>query len=162
MNARETQRLSLLEQRHRTLAARLAETGFLSSGSVVASYTTCGKPSCRCARDPAGRHGPYWQWTRAVRGRTITKRLTPSEAALYRQWIANRRAFDRIVTQMQEVSRRAGEILVREDAGGPSARRTAQKRSASAGFNPRGFSGASSYFLRKNSSSDPRPGGPRP
>ncbi len=121
MNARDARRLGALEHRYRRLAAQLAPVGFISRGSVVAGYTTCGKPTCRCAGDPDARHGPYWQWTRAVRGRTVGKRLRASEAALYRQWIANQRALDRIVSRMQEVSRRAGEILLREERSGSDA-----------------------------------------
>ena len=121
MNARDTQRLGTLETRYRTLAAGLARVGFISRGSVVAGFTTCGKASCRCASDPDARHGPYWQWTRAVKGRTVAQRLTPSEAALYKQWIANQRALDRIVSRMQEVSRRASQILLREESSGPVA-----------------------------------------
>jgi hypothetical protein len=125
VNAREVRRLDALHGRLRTLAAELARVGFLSRGSLVASYTTCGKESCRCARDADQRHGPYWQWSRAVRGRTVTRRLSAGQAALYRQWIANQRSLDRIVGQMQEVSRRAGEILLREEErGGSSPTRT--------------------------------------
>jgi len=121
MNARDARRLGALEDRYRTLAAGLAPVGFISRGSVVASYTRCGKDSCHCAGDPDQRHGPYWQRTRAVKGRTVTQRLTPSEAALYRQWIANQRALDRIISRMLEVSRSAGQILLREEPSGSAA-----------------------------------------
>ena len=117
-----------LQDRYRTLAAGLARVGFISRGSLVGGYTTCGKASCRCASDPDRRHGPYWQWTRAVRGHTVGQRLTASEAALYRQWIANQRALDRIVSRMQEVSRRAGQILLREEHRGAAAPETARRQ----------------------------------
>ena len=122
MHARDRRRLAALEDRHRRLAAQLAEIGFLSRGSVVASYTTCGKDACRCRTDPTLRHGPYWQWTRAVQGRTVSQRLSAGQAALYRQWIANGRSLDRIVSRMQELSRRAGAILLHEEPieAGPS------------------------------------------
>ncbi len=113
--------MRVLEGCHRTLAARLAEVGFISRGSLVSGYTSCGKDSCRCRNDPDQRHGPYWQWTRAVRGRTVTRRLSARQATLYRQWIANQRALGRIVSRMQQVSRGAGEILLREArSGSPS------------------------------------------
>lgn len=114
VDARERQRLAALEERRKRLAGQLAEIGFISRGSVVASYTTCGKDSCRCRCDRGARHGPYWQWSRAVRGRTVTTRLSEDQAALYREWIANQRTLDGIVRRMQEVSRRAGHILLRE------------------------------------------------
>ncbi len=128
MNARDARRLGELEGRHRTLAAQLAEVGFISRGSVIAGYTTCGKDSCRCRNDPDQRHGPYWQWTRAVRGRTATRRLSPRQAALYRQWIANQRALDRIVSRMQQISRGAGEILLREERAGSASADEAKRR----------------------------------
>ncbi len=128
MNARDSQRLGELEGRHRSLAAQLATVGFISRGSVVAGYTTCGKDSCRCANDPDQRHGPYWQWTRAVRGRTVTQRLSSGEAARYREWIANQRALDRIIRRMQQVSSRAGQILLREERSGSASTRKARHR----------------------------------
>lgn len=123
MNARDARRLDALEARQRRLAAQLAGIGFISRGSLVAAYTTCGKDSCRCRRDPDQRHGPYWQWTRAVGGRTLSQRLSADQAVLYRQWIANQRSLDQTVKRMQEVSRRAGAILLREterDGSAPS------------------------------------------
>lgn len=111
MDRRTTERLERLEARHRALAARLAETGFLTRGSVVAATTTCGKPSCRCHTDPALRHGPYWQWTRAVGGKTITRRLSEAEACRYREWVQNRRRVQGILEQMEELSLKAAELL---------------------------------------------------
>jgi hypothetical protein len=128
MNARDAQRLGTLEARYRTLAAGLVPVGFISQGSVVASYTTCGKASCRCASDPDARHGPYWQWTSAVHGRTVGQRLTPSEAALYKQWITNQRTLDRIISRMQQISGSAGKILLRELRSGVDASTKAKRR----------------------------------
>ena len=74
------------------LAAELATIGFISPGSVVSRYTCCGKPGCRCQGDRPQRHGPYYQWSRAVAGKTVSRRLDEREADLDRHWIANRRA----------------------------------------------------------------------
>jgi hypothetical protein len=37
---------------------------------------------------PPQAHGPYNQWTAKVNGKTVTRRLTETEAAHYREWIA--------------------------------------------------------------------------
>jgi hypothetical protein len=76
------------EAKYRALAAQLAQIGFISPGSLVTRTTSCGKRGCRCQADPPHRHGPYHQWSRAVAGKTISRRLTDSEADLYRTWIA--------------------------------------------------------------------------
>lgn len=109
-------RLETYERRYRALAAQLAEVGFISPGSLVARTTSCGKPGCRCQADPPRRHGPYYQWSRAVAGKTLSRRLNEAEAELYRQWIANRRHLEQIVTEMQTISAAAGEILLRQAA----------------------------------------------
>ena len=107
-------RLERYERSYRALAAELASLGFISQGSVVVRYTTCGKPGCRCQGDPPRRHGPYYQWSRAVAGKTVSRRLSEREAELYRDWIANRRRLEEIVARMEQISAAAGELLLRQ------------------------------------------------
>jgi hypothetical protein len=107
-------KLERYERTYRALAAQLAEIGFISPGSLVVRQTSCGKPGCRCQADPPQRHGPYHQWSRAVAGKTISRRLDEREAELYRGWIANRRLLEQIIARMEEVSTAAGEILLRQ------------------------------------------------
>ncbi|MGH9190561.1 MAG: DUF6788 family protein [Acidimicrobiales bacterium] len=109
-------RLETYERKYRALAADLAEIGFISPGSLVLRETTCGKPGCRCGGDPPRRHGPYYQWSRAIAGKTVSRRLDEREADLYRDWIANRHHLESIVTEMEKISAAAGEILLRQTA----------------------------------------------
>jgi hypothetical protein len=100
------------ENQLRALAGELAGIGFMSQGSVVCRYTRCGKPGCRCQQDPPQPHGPYWQWSRAVGGKTLTRRITEEQAAIYKEWIANRRRALRIIAEIERISRQAGEIVL--------------------------------------------------
>lgn len=109
-------RLERYERKYQSLTAELTELGFISPGSLVARETSCGKAGCRCQGDPPRRHGPYFQWSRAVAGKTVSRRLSEPEAELYRDWIANRRRLERIVARMEEVSASAAEILLRQAA----------------------------------------------
>lgn len=108
------------------LAAELATIGFISAGSVVSRYTSCGKPGCRCQADPPRRHGPYYQWSRAVAGKTVSRRLDQAEAELYRGWIANRRRLEQIIAQMEQISAAAGELILGH-AGATNPVRTAKR-----------------------------------
>ena len=48
--------------------------GYISAGPLTRRYTRCANSRCRChAGHP---HGPYWQWSAKVNGKTVTKRLT--------------------------------------------------------------------------------------
>lgn len=100
------------------LATELATVGFISPGSVVSRYTSCGKAGCRCQADPPQRHGPYYQWSRAAGGKTVSRRLNQAEAELYQSWIANRRRLEQIIAQMEQTSAAAGELLLRQAATG--------------------------------------------
>jgi len=104
------QRLDSYERRYRQLAAQLADIGPISSGSLTRRYTCCTSPGCKCRADPPQPHGPYWQLTRKIDGKTTTRRLTPSEADLYRTWIDNDRHMRHIINQMRTVSAKAAEL----------------------------------------------------
>jgi len=112
----ENTSLAPLEAELDRLKAQIASVGFVSSGSVVRRFMPCGKPGCRCQDDPPQLHGPYWQWSHKVGGKTITRRLTQDQARLYQQWIANRRRISELLARMEQVSGRAAEILLRDTA----------------------------------------------
>jgi alkanesulfonate monooxygenase SsuD/methylene tetrahydromethanopterin reductase-like flavin-dependent oxidoreductase (luciferase family) len=116
--AASAKRLDEYERRYRELAAQLAEIGFISSGSITRRFTQCGTPGCKCHEEPPQPHGPYFQWTAKVDGKTVTRRLTASEAKLYQEWIANDRRMRRLIQQMRQVAAKAGEMLVSNLAQG--------------------------------------------
>lgn len=71
----------------RQLAAELGEPKPMRRGSLSQRTVKCSKPGCPCAQDPKARHGPYYSLTRAVRGKTNSRFLTPEQAAVARQQI---------------------------------------------------------------------------
>ncbi len=125
-------RLQRLSRDYEQVKTRLAEVGFICEGSLAELYTSCGNTNCRCA-NPDQRHGPYWQLTWKEAGKTITRRLSADDAALYRQWIANRRQLDAVLEQMRDLSRQADEYILAANGRpfhGPQRPRR-QRRSAS-------------------------------
>lgn len=100
------------EDRLQELRASLAAVGHFRRGSIQRRLMPCGKPGCCCQANPPKLHGPYYQWTRKVRGKTVTVRLKPNEARLLRSWIANSRRLDKIVAQMERLSYRVTERIL--------------------------------------------------
>lgn len=66
-------------------------------------------------------HGPYWQWTAKVAGRTVTRRLSNADALRYTGWTANDRQLRRTVEQMREVAEQAREIILAAEQASGSA-----------------------------------------
>ncbi len=120
------ERLRPYRQRVRELAAQLAQTGFLTKGSVIRHYARCGNPECRCQRDASQRHGPYYRWSTKVAGKTVTRHLTDEEGRLYLEWIANRRRVREILRQIERVSEKALAAALEADR---SRSRTVRSRS---------------------------------
>ena len=114
------QRLANHERRYQELASQLADIGLISAGSLTRRYTRCTSPGCKCRAEPPQRHGPYWQWTRKVDGKTVTRRLTPAEAKLYREWIANDRRMRRLIEQMRNVAAKAADLRLTKASGQPA------------------------------------------
>lgn len=113
--ARSTaQRLAGHARRYRELAGQLADLGYISAGSITRRYTRCANPNCRCRADPPKLHGPYWQWTAKVNGKTVTRRLSDAEAALYQEWIANDRRLRALLTQMRKIAAEATQLIMDE------------------------------------------------
>lgn len=112
--ASTTDRLAGYERRYRELARQLADIGLIASGSVTRRYTRCGTPGCRCHADPPQPHGPYWQWTAKVDGKTVTRRLTERQARLYTQWIANDRQLRATIAEMRKIAAKSTELQLKE------------------------------------------------
>jgi hypothetical protein len=73
------------------LRERVATIDYLCSGTLAKRMKLCGKPGCRCAQDPAARHGPYYEWGHMHAGKLVHRTVTPQQAAILRLAIKNYR-----------------------------------------------------------------------
>lgn len=105
-------RIAKLDDERRRLTAQLLDTGYIWHGSVTRRRQTCGQPSCRCHMDADARHGPYAYWTTKVRGKTVSRLLTPAEADLYEEWIQNRRQIERTVQALKKLSEKVAPLIL--------------------------------------------------
>ena len=100
--------------RYEALKRSVADLGLFRRGSLVRRFMPCGKPGCRCQAAPPKLHGPYYQWTRKVRGKTVTHRLSQPEAKLLEEWIANGRRLHHLIGQMEGLSLRCTDRLLKK------------------------------------------------
>lgn len=69
----------------------------MCSGTLSLRTKLCGRKACRCATDPAARHGPYYEWTRRVEGRYRHSVVSPEQAELLELGIANYRQIQHLL-----------------------------------------------------------------
>lgn len=92
------------------LRRRLADTGYICTGTVATVYRKCGKSYCACASDPDARHGPYHTWTRKVHGKTVTRNLSEAQAERCRRYIAAYRELEQILEEMKSMTAKHVEV----------------------------------------------------
>jgi len=103
-----------LHEHYQQLKQALLHLGYFRHGTLLERLMPCGKPNCACHASPPRLHGPYYQWTRKLQGKTVTVALSPEQAHLLAGWIATGRELNRILAQMQRLSFRATERLLKE------------------------------------------------
>jgi len=88
----------------RRIVTALGQLGFVLPGTISTRMARCGKRTCRCRGEPPQLHGPYIQWTRAVKGKTVTKTLSQAQLAAYQPWFDNNRQLRELTTDLQHLS----------------------------------------------------------
>ncbi len=81
----------------------IARTGKVLPGSLQERLTRCGRAGCACQDDPPRRHGPYWQWTRKLNKKTVSRWLSAKHAADYQHWIENDRRIRELLARLETI-----------------------------------------------------------
>jgi len=110
------------DQARAAIQAALGQIGFCLPGTITIRHARCGellslkrisprcegkpsgKPRCACTADPPSLHGPYIQWTRTVKGKTVTRLLTPAQYQAYAPWFANTRRLRALAAELEALS----------------------------------------------------------
>ncbi len=108
--------LERCQNKYETLKSEIDQLSYVMQGSVVQRTKQCGQPSCRCHLGPEHEHGPYYQWTRKVKAKTVTKLLSPAEARVYQDFIRNGRKLKKLVARMYKLSARAARYLAEDQS----------------------------------------------
>jgi len=100
----------------RAVLADIRATGFFRRGTLLQIHNRCGTDTCSCHDYPPRLHGPYWQWTRKVQGKTVTVRLSEAQATLLRGWLDNGRQLDQKLADFEKLSSQVTDRLLRAAA----------------------------------------------
>lgn len=68
---------------------QIAGIGDLRRGGLSLQHTVCGKPGCRCARNPPQKHGPYYQLNYSMAGKSKTEAVHREDLITIRRQVRN-------------------------------------------------------------------------
>ena len=105
-------RFSRLQTRRDTVLKQIAALEPMRKGSLTAQFVPA-----RRKDGTAVRRGPYPLYTCKKNGRTVSRRLSASQADTYRHQIAQFRSFQALVTEFVEASERLADEEVAPHRG---------------------------------------------
>lgn len=88
------------------IRAAVANIELVCSGTLLTRMTKCGKPTCACHRDPAARHGPYYEWGRMRAGKLTHRWMSAEQSQQLRAAIANFRRLKKLLHDWEIQSER--------------------------------------------------------
>ena len=91
-------------RRFQELKRGLDQLEYFCKGTVLKRTTKCGKAYCACNSDPNKRHGPYFELTYKVEGKTVNVRLSQKAAPLYRAASAQFRKLKATLQRLEKIS----------------------------------------------------------
>ncbi|EQD28428.1 hypothetical protein B1A_03979 [mine drainage metagenome] len=71
----------------------------------------CGNVKCKCHASPPTLHGPYYDWSRKVKGKTVNIRLGEEQARVVEKWIQNMKRLENVLSEIEATSIRAAELI---------------------------------------------------
>ena len=109
MSAEKKPSRKRIRARSQELRRLIGRMDFVVSGTIHVRTKVCGRKNCKCATDPAQRHGPYHEWTRSKEGKLQHRVVTPEQAQLLHHAIANYRQIQALLARWEEET--ASEVL---------------------------------------------------
>jgi hypothetical protein len=110
-----------INEKIKKLKRELNDIDYMIRGTITKIYNRCGKSSCICHRDSGKLHGPYYSYTKKVKGKTTGFHLSKEEAAKLKRHL---RGYNRAVELIRKISSLSEEALIP-----PPVRKKKQKKS---------------------------------
>jgi len=95
------------QQRFRQALQELQQLDYFLKGTVLKRMMKCGRPQCACGSDPAKRHGPYFEWTYKVKGKTVNVKLSPQAAPIYKAAAKQHHKLKIVLARLERLSKTA-------------------------------------------------------
>lgn len=96
--------LHALETEIDKIKKQLIGLGDLRPGSLSKQYNICGNQNCRCKKDPAYRHGPYYQLSYTRGGKSKTEYIKKTDISMVECQIKNFKKLHTLINRWIDLS----------------------------------------------------------
>ena len=99
--------LAALVDDRSTLLQQISQLGDFQPGCITSATRRCGSSNCHCAKPDDPGHGPHFQHTQKVDGKTVTQNLSsPTAVRKAESEIAEYRKFQTLTGELVDVNRK--------------------------------------------------------
>jgi hypothetical protein len=75
---------------------------YVASGTLHTRMKSCGRPNCRCAKDPKALHGPYYEWNRWIDGKLVHRIISREQAEIVTRALENMKEVKRLLSLWED------------------------------------------------------------
>ena len=118
-------RIETLEQLRKDLLKQISALPAFRQGTLASRFRKCGKPNCHCAGDESTGHGPSWNITRKVHGRTVSTYIKTEDIDVIQQQVDTFHQFQNLVHEYVETNIKICDARLEE---GKAVSREAEKK----------------------------------
>ncbi len=104
-------KLEYLRKQVKELSHGLKNIDFALHGTIWKHYMKCSNVKCKCHANPPKLHGPYYDWSRKVKGKTVNIRLSEEQANVIEKWIQNMKRLESVCSSIETISILAAELI---------------------------------------------------
>ena len=99
---KEEKRIYTLERQIAKIKSEINTLEELRRGSLSEQYNVCGTPGCKCKASPPKKHGPYYQLSFTLKGKSRTKFVNRTHVMNVKTQVKNYSRLRKLVDQWVE------------------------------------------------------------
>lgn len=107
-------KLSAINKKIDNFKQELVSIDYIIRGSIKKVFNRCGKKQCTCHKDSNKLHGPYFLFTKKIKGKTTGRHYSQEEAGFLQPYLKKYNYVIEIIRQISELSDKAVDIILNQ------------------------------------------------
>jgi hypothetical protein len=103
-----------IDEKIKKLKNELMAMDYILRGTINKKYLKCGKKECICHKDSDKLHGPYYLFTKKIKGKTVGKLYSKKEADFLNVYLKKYNYIIDVIRRISDLSDQAVQLLLKQ------------------------------------------------
>lgn len=104
----------LIDEKIKDLKNELMSIDYILRGTINRKYLKCGKKECICHKNPDKLHGPYYLFTKKIKGKTVGKLYSKEEADFLNAYLKKYNHIVDVIRKISDLSDQAIQLSLKQ------------------------------------------------